>query len=194
MKNMPSASSAVDPAVVRYLLDDPAVGGIVVYVRDISDRRDHERRLEALHETARELLDARDRDTVVDTCVGAAESIIGLNVVGVFLEVDGVLEPAAATDDATDLFDEIPRFAPGTGVAWAVYESGEAVVADDITTRDDVLNPETPVRSEMLLPIGDAGVFVAASTEQAAFDDTQVSLARVLVSTLEAALDAVEGR
>jgi signal transduction histidine kinase len=52
-------------------------GHLRVYY-DVSDRRRREGRLEALNETARELMTAETREAVVETGVAAADSVLGL--------------------------------------------------------------------------------------------------------------------
>jgi PAS domain S-box-containing protein len=161
---------------------------------DITERKERERRLSALHEATRELMEATSEQEVTDIAVEAAEGVLGLGVAGVYAPTDDgtALTPVAATAGADEMFGPLPDIGAGDAVAWSVYEEGTAVITDDVRTHDDVYDPDTPARSEMLLPLGEQGVFMAASREVGAFDETDRTLAKVLTSNLEAALDRAE--
>lgn len=121
--------------------------------------------------------------------VTAAEGILGLETSAIYTPGgDGTLVPVAATERTADIFGEVPAIESRDAIAWSVYDDGDPVFADDVRDHPDVYNPETPVRSEMLLPIGDFGVFMAASTEVNDFDETDRVMARVLISNAKAAL------
>jgi PAS domain S-box-containing protein len=89
-------------AICRSLLNDPAVAGIVVNCRDITDRREAEEQLRKLHETLRAVIETSplailslDLDGHVQSWNRAAERIFGWRVdevirrpLPVFLEMD----------------------------------------------------------------------------------------------------------
>jgi PAS domain S-box-containing protein len=157
---------------------------------DITERTEYERKLASLHTTTRELLAADSTDAVAEIGISAAQTVLGHDVTAVSFYDDGrnVLEPAASTDRARDLFGEIPTFGPGESAAWRTYESGEQIVHDE----SELFGAGTSVHSEMVLPLGDHGIWIVGSTEQSAFDETEQSLGRVLAANIEAALDQIE--
>jgi len=170
-----------------------AFDGSVGVVRDISDRRRREQRLQALQVTTRELIDTGSFEEAVDIAIQAAEEILAMELAAFFVpDTDGTdkLIPAYTTDKATDVLGSSPTIERGEGLVWEVYDSEEAIFADDIRERDGVYNDETPIRSELLIPAGDHGVFVAAATSVDGFDTTDKKLAHVLVTTLTRALDS----
>ncbi len=162
--------------------------------RKIADRKDYQRQLGRLREVTRRLIDADDVDRVVGIAVEAADKVLGLDVAGFHVPTDGgdALVPAETTAKAAELFGEPPRIDRGEGLAWRVFERGEPTFVEDVRDHPDVYDPETPVRSEMLLPADDHGVFMAASTEVGAFDDTDLDLARILVSNLGHAIESAQ--
>jgi PAS domain S-box-containing protein len=171
--------------------DEPYVHAIV---RDISAQRRRECRLRSLHEASRELLAAEDRETVARTAVEAARDVLGYDLNGIhLLDDDGeTLAPVAVTDAAEASFDCVPVLHPGESVAWDVFESGERVMTDDVREEPAVYDESTPVQSELVLPLGEHGVFVIASQSTATFTEANTSLASVLATTVEAALDQVQ--
>lgn len=162
-------------------------------VRDISARKQRERRLEALHSTTRKLIDARDFETAVDIAITATEDVLELDLASFYVpsaENPELLVPLHSTERAEQLFGTIPSMERGEGLVWQVYETGEEIFRADIREHPEAYNPETPVRSELLIPAGDHGVFVAAATTANGFDTADRQLSQVLVATLTRAIES----
>ena len=161
--------------------------------RDVSDYRDHEEMLTALHDVTRELLPLESEAAICERVVAATTDLLDIEVVGTFLfdEAGNALEPVAQNAGAEAVVDEVPTFGPGEGIAWQAFMRGELAVFDDVRDADDVYNPETAVRSELFVPLGEHGILLAGSTAVAAFDDRTVELADLLAANAEAALDNV---
>ena len=167
--------------------------GTVSVISDRSNTDKREQRLEALHEATRHLMAAEVHNEVAGIGVNAAAEIIGLNANAVhLLNDDGELEPVAATASARELVGDIPTFEQGDSIAWRVYERGEATAVPDVRLEEDVQNPETPIRSELYLPLGEHGILIAASATVDAFNEADIVAGRVLAANMEAALAAVE--
>ncbi|MBX0302681.1 ATP-binding protein [Haloarcula salinisoli] len=157
---------------------------------DITERTAHEANLTALHETARELMAAETTDEVVDIGVNAARDVLGFEINAIYRydEETDTLDPAATTARSRELLGEPPSFPSGSSIAWRAFETGDAVICDDVREDPDVFNPSTPFRSELLLPLGDYGVLVAGSTEPATFKPTDRSLGQVLAANIQSGL------
>lgn len=173
---------------------DGTVRGLVGTGRDISHRRRYEQSLSALHSTTTRFMDATDRETVLEHAVETARRVLEMPVCTVWLhDADAdELRPAAWTDDADRLIDDIPSYGPGEGLSWRAFETGRMFVYDDLQSEPDRYNPETPIESEIILPLGDHGVLNIGSPDAEAFDYMDVSLARILANVLTAALERVE--
>jgi K+-sensing histidine kinase KdpD len=170
----------------------PDGGGHLWVYYDVTDRKERERRLEALNETARKLMTAESCEEVAEIGVDAAKTIIGLdsNVVNLYREGEG-LTPVAATETARELVGELPTFAEGEGIAWRVFEEGEAKSIDDVQSDPDVYNSETTIRSEMYVPLAEYGILIAGSPTTDAFDDEDVVLSEILGINIVTALEQV---
>jgi len=162
--------------------------------QEITARQRRQQRIEALHDTTRELMHAESREGVAELVVETTRDLLGFPISGVFLydESDDCLRPGAVTDQARATLGEIPTFSGGDSLIWTVFESGEQRVFDDVSTHPDRYNPETPLKSEILLPLGDHGVLAAASTDAAAFEDASVSLLQTLAANVEEALSRLD--
>lgn len=150
-------------------------------------------RLQALHETTRELMAADSHEAVADIAVCAASDILGFDASSVHLydDEDGLV-PVAATDTTRDLIETIPTFSDGDSIAWRVYQSGEPALFEDVRNEEEIYNPDTPIRSELHLPLGDYGILLAGSPIPSKFDEAELSLGKVVAANIEAALEQVE--
>ncbi|WP_306057990.1 PAS domain-containing sensor histidine kinase [Natronococcus wangiae] len=167
---------------------------VATVVRDVTDRREYERVVTSLHEVTRWLLESDDLEEICAIAVHAGSDLLDLPISGVWLleEERGYLEPVAGTAGAYEEFGGLPRFNPGEGLVWDVFESGEVERFDDLRTVDELYNPGTPIRSEIIAPIGTHGVLMTGSFEPHQFDETDVDLLSTLVENTRAALDRAD--
>ncbi|QCJ45979.1 PAS domain S-box protein [Haloprofundus sp. MHR1] len=150
-------------------------------LKHASDLRTRERMLKTLHETTRELMQARTPESIAETAVNAAANILELPAVTVFLWDDDTasLCPTASTDDTYELFDEIPTFSTGDSIAWDVFIDGETRVVENVSQNRLVYNPETDIETELYVPLGEYGLLLSGATEQGIFDDSDVEFAEL---------------
>jgi PAS domain S-box-containing protein len=174
------------------------LGETIGYATAAVERREREKALTSLHEGTRALLGTTTEQEVSDIVVDVAADVLELSGVGVFLfdSEENALRPVAATDTLIEFYGDSMVFGPGhdDSLTWDTYATGQSNVFDDIRSVEGVYNPETSGRSAYLLPLGDHGVFVAASEEVGVFDAQKRKLVGLLAATTEAALDRVAGR
>ncbi|WP_049941606.1 PAS domain S-box protein [Haloterrigena turkmenica] len=175
----------------RPIESGPYAGGRIELYYDVTDQHRRAYQLRRLNEAVREWLASDSREAVAERATEQLVDILGLEINGVFLHDPDAreLRPVAWSEPAAAAIGEIPTFAEGEGIAWRVFDSGRAEIDDDVTADPDVYNPETPIRSEICLPIGDHGVVIIGSERRDAFDDADLSLAKVVASSLEAIFD-----
>jgi PAS domain S-box-containing protein len=154
------------------------------------EQRDHQ--LSRLHEATRELFGADSPEEVAKIASDAADDILDLPLNGVHFydeHRDGLV-PVAVSEASRELLGEPPVL--DDGIAWEAFRSSEPQIYGDVRNADNVYNPETPIRSELHLPMGDHGVFICSSTEEGSFDDVDVELAQTLTANTKAALERIE--
>jgi len=163
-------------------------------IRDISDRKRREGQLTHLHDATREMIQAPDRAAACETAVQRADDVLELSVTGIWLVDDAGerLEPVASTEAAREMFDAMPTFTAGNSLSWRAFETGEARVIADLQDHPERHNPETALRSELIIPIGEYGVMNVGSVEPDDFTDNDLLLARLLVANLEVTLERTE--
>ncbi len=179
--------------VVPYGREQTQADGLYAWLTDISVRQNREQAIENLHTTVQSIMEARTERGLAEVVASALRDVLDMPVNGVHLydESEGGLVPVAWTDRTEELVGAPPTFAPGDGIAWRVFETGEAQVYDDISTVDDRYNPDTDVRSQITLPLADHGVLVIGSPEPNAFDETDLDLARILATHATIGLDRI---
>ncbi len=157
-------------------------------------RRERERRLSRLHEATRDLIESETEREVAERAITAAEEILGFSITLVRLYDDeqGGLVPIAESDSVADVLPERNTFSSdGGSLNWQAYESGEVVLHDDIEGTS-ALDSGTGLRSLLILPLGTFGTMSVGEVEPRAFDETDVSMARILATTVETVLEAHE--
>ncbi|MDS0473526.1 PAS domain-containing protein [Natrinema sp. 1APR25-10V2] len=167
-------------------------GHLWVY-RDITDSKRRETRLEALNTTTQDLMAAETRDDVAEIGVSAAAEILGMEASAIHLydEQQSALVPQTITDAATELIGDPPKFTSGDSIAWRAYEVGEPLAVDDVHDDPDAYNPESPVQSELHLPLDGHGILMAGSDTTAAFDQQDLVFGELLAGNVAAALEQV---
>ena len=168
-------------------LDD---GGLICIVRDISDQKRQERALSMLHDATQKLIVLRDAQSVADAAVEAARTALDRPLSALWLYDDEAdrLTPAAISDEGRELIGDPPTYTGDGSLSWRSFQEGELRVYDDFESGPEPLNAETPIRSEIIVPLGEYGVLNLGSTEPEDFTSVDVSLARTLGKTVEAAL------
>lgn len=191
---MPEGEITAQTSLAPVIVDEEVVQ-IIGISRDITaraqkkgklQRREHQ--LDALHDATRKLLNADTLDEAATVAMEAADEILDLPLNGIHFydETAGGLKPVAVSDASQELLGEVPVLSEG--LAWKAFRDGEAQIYDDVREAETVYDPSTPMRSEIIIPLGEHGIFIASSPEVGAFDDSDVDLARTLAANTETAL------
>jgi PAS domain S-box-containing protein len=167
---------------------------VAAVVRDITDRHEYERVIDSLHEVTRWLLESDDPKEICAIAVHAGSDLLDLPISGIWLldQERGYLDPVAGTAQAYEEFGGFPRFNPGEGLIWDVFESGDVERFDDLDAVEGAYNPDSPIQSEIIAPIGTHGVLMTGSFEPHQFDNVDADLVSTLVDNINAALERAE--
>ncbi|MFC4359510.1 PAS domain S-box protein [Halobium salinum] len=154
------------------------------------DRTAHEERLNELHAATRRLMTAPTREDVAEAAVDTARDVLGYEMNGVHLvdESGERLPPAAVSERSMTLLESAPTLSVDDSVAGEAFRRGEVRAYGDVREASQVANTETVIRRELVVPLGDQGVFIAGGTEPGSFEEAEVSLAKVFAANVEAAL------
>lgn len=177
----------------RNLLMDPVIGGIVVYTRDVTERKHRERLLERLHQATRILLRAETKQEAADAIGEAAATVLGYsnNVVRLLSEDGSRLVPVTVvSEDLPAGVENRPVYEVGEETAGLAFERREPIVYDDVGELVDE-KERHGARAGVYLPIGEHGVLTITEFEPGVFDETDVQLASILTANAAIAFDRI---
>lgn len=161
---------------------------------DLTEREERERSITELHSATRAMIQAESKQAVADLAVETARDVVGLPLTSIQLYDDDahLLRPVAFTDGVAELFGDVPTIEPDEGIIWRAFSTGEVEVHDDVREDPDTMNPDTVIRSQVILPLGDHGVLVCNSTEIEDFEPSNVTLARLLAENTRVAMNRLD--
>jgi len=179
---------------VRMVPLDDSRERVAGVVRDVTDQREYERVVERLHDVTRWLFQAEDAPEICSVATHATGKLLGLPISGVWLLDDerGVLDPIAATAGAHEELGGLPQFPEGDGLVWEVYREGEPRLFEDVHAHEDRFEEDTPLRAQIVAPLGTHGVVMTGALEADAFDESDLELVSLLAENTTAALDRMD--
>ncbi|MEZ3116715.1 GAF domain-containing protein [Halobaculum sp. MBLA0147] len=154
-----------------------------------ADARTRRERIAALHRAATNLIDADDPETVYERTVGIAADVLRLDGCVLAEATDDEFVVLADADTVDDPGDRLTD--RGHGVLERTYETGEAVLVDDVRADEHAEPTDDSYRAALSVPFGDVGVFQAAAAEPGAYDETDRELAELLVSYATTTLERI---
>ncbi len=171
-------------------------GGTVCVNRDISDRKRFERQLESIRDAARSFMLAADKETILDRAIELVTETLERPIVGYarYEPAADELRPVSVSPRSRELFDTVPTFERGEGLVWRAFESGQPRYYPDLEDVDGVYNPETPIRSELHVPVDDRGVFLIGSTTADGISANERKLLDIVLTHVRTALTLAERR
>lgn len=186
---------------INYLDTEP-INGVLVVARSIHQRKQAEAKLgtsttmlEVLQTTTQRLLQTTNPTEAATIALSGIEEGFEFDLAGIWLaNDDGTrLEPIKVSDQGEELIDTPPAYTSAAdSLSWQAFEAGTPKRIDDLTTRPSCHNAETPLRSELIIPLGKYGLLNIGSTEPAAFTDGDLRRVRVWSSTVESAFARLE--
>ena len=167
---------------------------LVVTLVDVREERAEQaelhrrtRTLEALHEATQDLLKTTDREVAAEAAVEYVEEVLGHPIAGIWLyDEDGEdLVPIVWTAAADEIVGDHPTFsADDRSISRQVFDSGEPKYVADTRAEPDLYNADSPIRSELVLPLGRYGIINVGATEPDAFDESDLAVARIWAATV----------
>jgi PAS domain S-box-containing protein len=158
--------------------------------RDITDQKERETALEALHGMATAIQTAETVEEACELTVTAAGEILDFEICRVSVQEGERLVPYAVSENAP----AAGRRETGIdqGLAGQTFQTGETYVVDQVSPDDETDPAFDGIESGLSVPVGDHGVFQAVSTDPGAFDEADITLAELLVSHTTTAIGRIE--
>ncbi len=169
---------------------DGELVGLVGIGREIAERTRRRIILESLHEIATTIQTEESVDAVCERTVDAAADVPEFDLCSLLLCDGEWLVPRATSADAP--VDGSRPMRLDQGLAGKTFRSGDSYLVDEVTPESDADPAKDCYRSGFSVPVGEYGVFQAASTDTAAFDAQDVEFAELLVSHTANAIERLE--
>jgi len=172
---------------------------VLASIRDISDRRQYERRLEALNETTQELMTAESVAEIAEITVTVIQRVIDcpLSAVWEYDDETTHLQPVQTTDqistflDDNDMSESDLVIEPGTAEMRS-FRRSEPRLLEEYDTVDEPAHPELPLQSRLLLPLGSYGLLAVGTTETNAITEPVRNLLNIVAGSAETALERLD--
>ncbi|OGP54704.1 MAG: hypothetical protein A2Y65_03350 [Deltaproteobacteria bacterium RBG_13_52_11] len=171
-------------------------GDEFVTYEDITDRvradealRESGDKLEKLHEVARRLAACMSEEEVYHVAVDAAKRILTFSFCSL-----GIVEGKQIVTKVADphpFVDETQTMSVHEGLTGTTYRNGKTHVLREIRKGVQALSPHSQYLSLVSAPIGDLGVFQAASIEPDAFSKNDTRLLELLLGHTAAAIKRI---
>lgn len=151
-------------------------------VRDVTDVKRQEQRIEILRRTSQELRNASSRDEVAEILADAAKNVLGLvnTTVRLVDENRSMLQTVTATEECVERAGDRPNYPVNEDTPAArTYRTGEPVIHANHEYTDDDHN-RGALQSGLYVPIGSHGVLSAGDIVVDAFEEHDLEAASLL--------------
>ena len=181
----------------RAALTDRGGGVLIGLSTHITDQKRREQKIKGLQRRTAGLIRADSPEEIAQVAVDASGEALTLPLSGVYLDDgEGTLEPVAVSEAVHEVHGSPPAYRNDSGdpidsFVWDVFECGELQVIED-TSEFERLGTRTDIKSGIIHPLDEYGVFITSSPEPNAFDDADVALGEVMAASMIAALDRAD--
>jgi signal transduction histidine kinase len=157
-----------------------------------STLQEKNRQIESIHAISTEMKAATSRSEVYDLVITAVEDILDIHVCTITEEEDGYLRTEAVGSGMSleDYYQELP-IEDADSAAAETYNRNETMLFADVS-ESEYSAASSEYQSAISVPLGDWGVFQAATIEDEAFDHTDRRLLELLANAAEAAVDRID--
>ena len=186
----------------RVITDEGGVVAAFSKFEDITKQRETEHQLAQyastltqLQRTAETLLAAETPAEAADIVVDSLTEVFEFDLAGVWLITDegNTLEPVAMSEPSDELIAEPPTYTPDEpSLSWTAYTEQSTRLVDDMRAETDRHNPDTPIRSELIVPLGRYGVLNIGAKQPHAFSRQDAHRLESWAKTVTAALARIE--
>ena len=170
------------------------------FITDVTALKKSERQLaqysdtlEGLQRTTQQLLEATTPETAAEIVIDGLESAFQFDTAGIWLATDDKLEPVAQTERGQTLIGEPPTYSPAEqSLSWAAFVEGTTRRIESMADQPDRANPETPINSELIVPLGEYALLNIGSTEPEAFSEADAERVQLWADTVTEAFARVD--
>ena len=158
------------------------------FVADITSRKQTEKQLEQererlkqLHRVVEKFQSCQTEEELYEATLEVTETVLGFDISLLYIVREDKLVPVAATKLSPE---QLPNYGNDEALAGLTLSKGETLFGDDIREAKAGQPERSDLRSYMSVPLGEIGVFQAASKRKDAFTKVDIELAEILAGHL----------
>lgn len=150
--------------------------------------------LDSFEAVTQQLMAAESEREICETAISGISSVFDLPLGALWLYDSDAseLQLAASTERADEVFDWPVIYRPGNSLSWEAFEQDDVRTYSELDGEQGQYNENSPVSSEIILPLDQYGVINIGSLVPVTFDDETVRLARMYATHVTAALQKAE--
>ncbi len=182
----------VDVLVMGYPIEieDEQVGVFGIY-RDISERKEWERKTKELYRVLGNFESCSTEDEVFDLVIDSAREILDFKSSSILKVED---EKFVTKKTIAKNLDVGTEFDLDSGIRGITYKNKRSYLIEDLSDWKDATPTDHEFSSGLSIPIGDHGVFQALSYKEGYFDELDLELAEILIAHTEKVLEGIENQ
>ena len=170
------------------------------FITDVTTLKESERQLaqysntlEGLQRTTQRLLEATTPEAAAEIVIDGLESTLEFDIACIWLATDTQLEPIAQTERGRSLVNEPPTYSPDAdSLSWTAFEAGTTRRVSAVADHPDRANPETPIASELIVPLGEYALLNIGATEPDAFSEADAERVQLWADTVTEAFARID--
>lgn len=166
--------------------------GFTKVTHDVTERKQYENRIAGLNDVLASVMAAKDKETVCDITIDAAQTTLDLSVtlVALFDDDRGALDKVAQTP-AVDRKLDVEQLLQQEGPAWDAFTSDEQIVLGQDEPLPERAVSDDSIDSLVVVPLGRHGVVIAAP-RPVGTTELEIEFIETIGENLRNALNGVE--
>ncbi len=176
------------------------IEGLEGFITDITEKLEYQNRLEKREKKVKELYEAstklercRTKQEVYELAIQSAEKILGFYTSVLFAESDGNLEVKQSANESSFEKGDLLSL-KDENLMVNSYLNNDTYLAKDIPNQEGVGATQEGLKSGIAVPIGDMGLFAAASKEKYHFDEFDLEMAKILASHINETVKRIDSQ
>ncbi len=182
----------IDVSILGYPIEfeKEQVGVFGIY-RDISDRKERERKIKNLYRVLSEMERCDSSDEVFEFVLNSAKEILDFQSSSIMMAEDGHLITKKTIAKNLEEGDKIPI---DEGIRGLTYKNKESYLIEDLNEWGEAEPTDLDFRSAISVPLGEKGVFQALSYEKGYFNEFDLEMAEGLMFHTEQILKEIKSK
>jgi CheY-like chemotaxis protein len=154
-----------------------------------SEGKKREEFLEEVLAASRKMSETKKESQIAKIAVKTMENSLEMPITTFFTinNEENIFEPEVSSKKAEELFDN-PKLDKSNSLAGKVFEEGRPKFFESLDQEEEKFNSQTPIKSEIIIPVGENGVLISGSCSKKDFDQKEIFAAELLGSMTEAAI------